>query len=153
MNEQRDEKRLEELISRSINTERPQFDVEKWKQKYPDEYQALLSRTGKGDSNRRPKILKVILKSPLTKIAAAAVVILGISIFSTHKTPQEQERINIVKATKTPAEMMTAMSLTIAYRNGGMEAMEAQYDEAYKQLGPRPKSLSVEQMLSEFNGT
>ena len=44
MNEQRNEKRLEELISRTINTDKPQFDAEKWKQKYPDEFQTLLSR-------------------------------------------------------------------------------------------------------------
>jgi hypothetical protein len=153
MNEQRNEKRLEELIFRSINTEKPQFDAEKWKQKYPDEYQALLSRAGKGDSSRQGTILKVILKSPLVKIAAAALIILGVSIFVTREDTGEQEQSNIVEATKSPAEMMTAMSLTIAYRKGGMEAMEEQYDEAYKQLGPRPKSLSVEQMLSEFNGT
>ena len=153
MNEQRNEHKMDELISRTINTEKPQFDAEKWKQKYPEEYQVLISRAVKGDSNRQPTILKVILKSPITKIAAAAVIILGISVFVTQKDPGEQEQPNIAKAIKSPAEMMTAMSLTIAYRNGGMEALEEQYNEAYKQLGPRPKSLSVEQILSEFNGT
>jgi len=153
MNEQRSEKKVDELISRTINTEKPQFDAEKWKQKYSDEYQTLLSRAAKGDLSRQPTILKVILKSPLTKIAAAAVIILGVSIFITQKDPGEQEPPNIVKAIKTPAEMMTAMSLTIAYRKGGMEALEAQYDEACKQLGPRPRSLSVNQVLTEFNGT
>ncbi len=153
MNEQRDEKRLEELISRSINTDRPQFDAEKWKQKYPKEYQALLSRAAKGDLSHQPKILKVILKSPLTKIATAAVIILGVSFISIRQAPDKQEQPRIADAAKSPAQMMTAMSLTIAYRKGGMEAVEAQYNEAYKQLGPRPKSLSVEQILSEFNGT
>jgi hypothetical protein len=153
MNEQRDEKTMDELISRTINTEKPWFDAEEWKQKYPDEYKSLLSRAGKETSDRQPTKLKVILNSPLTKIVAAAVIILGVSIFVSQKDPGEQEQPNIVEATKTPAEMMTAMSLTIAYRKGGMEAVEEQYDEAYKQLGPRPKSLSVEQMLSEFNGT
>ena len=153
MNEQRNEKQMEELISRTINTEKPQFDAEKWRQKYPDEYQALLSRAAKRDSSHQPAILKVILKSPITKIAAAAVIILGVSIFITQKDPSEREQPNIVKATKTPTEMMTAMSLTIAYRRGGMEAVEEQYDEAYKQLGPRPGSLSVEQVLTDFNGT
>ena len=153
MNEQRDENKMDELISRSINTDRPQFDAEKWKQKYPEEYQALISRKEKGDLSRQPTILKLILTSPITKIAAAAVIILGVSIFISQKDSGEQKQPDIVKAAKTPAEMMTAMSLTIAYRKGGMEAMEEQYDEAYKQLGPRPKSLSVEQMLSEFNGT
>jgi hypothetical protein len=153
MNEQRNEKQIDELISRTINTEKPEFDAEKWKQKYPDEYQALLSRAAKGDSSQQPTILKVILKSPLTKIAAAAVIILAVSFFITNKEPSEQEQPNIVKATKSPAEMMTSMSLTIAYRKGGMEALEAQYDEACKQLGPRPRSLSVDQVLTEFNGT
>jgi len=57
-----------------------------------------------------------------------------------------------VKATKTPVEMLTVVSLNIAYRKGGMEAVEEQYNNAYKQLGP-PRSLSVEQILAEFNGT
>ena len=153
MNKQRNEKWLDELISRTINTEKPQFDVEKWKQKYPDEYQKLLSRAAKGDSIRQPKILKVILQSPLTKIAAAAVIIVAVSFFITHQDPGKQEQPNIVEATKTPTEMMTAMSLTITYRKGGMEAVEEQYNEAYKQLGPRPRNLSVEQILAEFNGT
>jgi hypothetical protein len=45
------------------------------------------------------------------------------------------------------------MSLTITYRKGGMEAVEEQYNEAFKLLGPRPGSLSVEQIIAEFNGT
>ena len=153
MNEQINKKRMDELISRAINTEKPQFDAEKWKQKYPDEYQALLSLAAKEDLSRQPTILKLILKNPITKIAAAAVIILGISIFITQQNPGEKEQPNIAKATQSPAEMMTAMSLTIAYRRGGMEALEAQYDEACKQLGPRPRGLSVDQVITEFNGT
>lgn len=153
MNKQRNEKQMDELISRTINTEKPQFDAEKWKQKYPEEYQVLLSRAAQGDLSRQPIILKVILKSPLIKIAAAAVIILGVSIFITQKDPGELEQPNIAHATKSPAEMMTSMSLTIAYRKGGMEALEAQYDEACKQLGPRPRSLSVDQVITEVNGT
>ncbi|MHC4464143.1 MAG: hypothetical protein ACYS6W_15570 [Planctomycetota bacterium] len=44
MNEQKNDKWLDELISRTINTTKPQFDPEKWQQKYPDEFQTLLSR-------------------------------------------------------------------------------------------------------------
>lgn len=153
MNDYRNEKRIDELISHTINTEKPQFDAEKWKQKYHDEYQALISRANKADLSRDPTMMEVILKSPIIKIAAAAVIILGVSIFITQSNPDKQEQSNNVKTTQSPAEMMTAMSLTIAYREGGMEAVEKQYDEAYKQLGPRPKSLSVEQILSEFNGS
>ena len=154
MNKQRNEKRLDELISRTINTEKPRFDAEKWKQKYPDEFQSLLSRAAKGDSDRQPSILKVILKSPLTKLAAAAVIILAVSFFIAPQGPDEQaDTTTVPKVTKSPVEMMTAMSLNIAYRKGGIEEVEKQYNEAFKLLGPRPGSLSAEQIFAEFNGT
>jgi hypothetical protein len=44
MNRGKKEKWLDELISRTINSGRPQFDVEKWKQKYPEEFQMLKSQ-------------------------------------------------------------------------------------------------------------
>lgn len=78
MNKKKDEKWLDELISRTINTTKPEFDVEKWKQKYPEEFQMLLSRAAKGASVRRPNMLKVILKRPITKLAAAAVLLIGL---------------------------------------------------------------------------
>ncbi len=153
MNKQRNEKRLDELISRIINTEKPRFDAEKWKQKYPKELQALLSRAAKGDSARQPNILKVILKSPLTKLAAAAVIIVTISFFIAPQGPDEQaDTTTVSKATKSPVEMMTAMSLERAFQRGGIEAVEKQCKQAFKPIGPRPGSISIEQILAEFNG-
>jgi hypothetical protein len=153
MNEQRNEKRMDELISRTINTEKPQFDAKTWKQKYPDEYQVLLARAAKGDSNRQPTILKVILKSPLTKIAAAAVIILAVSFFSIHQDPGEQEQPGIAEVTKSPVEMMTAISLERAFRQGGIEAVENQCEQSLKLLGTRTAGLSSQELLSEFNGS
>ena len=40
----KNEKWLDELISRSINTDKPEFDVEKWKQEYGEEFQMLKLR-------------------------------------------------------------------------------------------------------------
>lgn len=153
MNEQRNEKRMDELISRTINTEKPQFDAKTWKQKYPDEYQVLLARAAKGDSNRQPTILKVILKSPLTKIAAAAVIILAVSFFSTHQDLDNQEQHGIAEVTKSPVEMMTAISLERAFRQGGIEAVENQCEQSLKLLGTRTAGLSSQELLSEFNGS
>ena len=153
MNKQRKEKRLDELISRTINTEKPRFDAEKWKQKYPVEFQTLLSRAAKGDSARQPSILKVILKSPLTKLAAA-VIIVAISFFVIHQGPDEQaDTTTVSKATKSPVEMMTALSLERAFRRGGIKAVENQCEQALKLLGPRTASLSSKELLSEFNGS
>ncbi|MCP4610003.1 MAG: hypothetical protein GY845_14945 [Planctomycetes bacterium] len=152
MNEQRNKKQIDELISRTINTEKPQFDTEKWKQKYPEEYQALLSRAAKRDLSRQPTILKVTLKSPLIKIAAAAVIILGVSIFITQKDRSEQEQPKISKVTKSPVEMMTAISLERAFRRGGIEAVEEQCKQAFKPIAPRSESSSIKQILAEING-
>lgn len=154
MNEQKNEKWLDELISRTINTEKPRFDAEKWKQKYPDEFQTLLSRAAKGDSARQSNILKVIRKSPLAKLAAAAVIIIAISFFTSRQGPTEQADTTIVsKATKSPAEMQAILSLSIAYRRGGIEAVDRQCQKAIEMLGPRPAEITIQQILTEFNGT
>jgi len=153
MNEQRNEKQLDELISRTINTEKPRFDAEKWKQKYPKEFQSLLRRAAKGDSARQPNILKVVLKSPLTKLAAAAVIIVAIGFFIVHQRSSEQaDTTTVSKVPKSPVEMMTAISLERAFRRGGIEAVEKQCKQAFKPIGPWPRSLSVEQILTELNG-
>ncbi len=154
MNKQRNEKWLDELISRTINTEKPRFDAEKWKQKYPVEFQTLLSRAAKGDSARQPGILKVILKSPLTKLAAAAVIILAVSFFIAPQGPDEQaDTTTVSKLTKSPVEMMTTLSLEHAFRRGGIKAVENQCEQALKLLGSRIASLSYKELLSEFNGS
>ena len=153
MNKQRNEKRLDELISRTINTEKPQFDVEKWKRKYPDEYQTLISRASKKASTHRPNIWRITLRNPITKLAAAAVIIVAISFFIVHQRPPEQvDTTKVSKATKSPVEMMTAMSLERAFQHGGIENVENQCREAFKPTGPAPGSLSIEQILEEFNG-
>lgn len=152
MNKKKDEKWLDELISRTINTTKPQFDVEKWKQKYPEEFQLLASRARQA-SPRQPNIWRTILKSPITKLAAAAVIIVAIGLFIAHRGPGEQPGApKVSQVAKSPAEMMTAISLTMAYRRGGIEAVEEQCEKALKMLGPRPKSLSVRELLTGTNG-
>jgi hypothetical protein len=57
-----------------------------------------------------------------------------------------------VEVKKSPIEMMTAISLELAFQRGGIEAVEKQCKQAFKPIGPRPGSLSIEQILAEFNG-
>lgn len=148
------EKWLDELISRAINEGEPQFDPEKWRQKYPEELEMLKSRAGQASSVPQPNIWRIIFKSPITKFAAAAVIIIAIAISVVHMGPGEQvETPDVGKVAKSPAELMTMASLTLAYRRGGIEAVEEICDKAFKLVGPRPTSLSVQQLLEEFNGT
>lgn len=80
MNEQENERWLDELISRTINTTKPHFDAGKWRQKYPREFQILLARAGKDASNHPPDLWRLVFKNPITDFAVAAVLLMGLAI-------------------------------------------------------------------------
>jgi hypothetical protein len=156
MSRKKDEKWLDELISRTINSGRPEFDDEKWKQKYPEEFQMLRSMSAEKTRTRQPSIWQVIVQSPITKLAAAAVIILGIGVLAVlvrRGTGEKPDTPMVSEIAKSPSEMVTAMSLTIAYRHGGIEAVEKQFEKALEMLGPRPAKITVKELLAEFNGT
>ena len=153
MSEKKDEKWLDDLISRTIDSREPEFDAEKWKQKYPEEFQMLRSMPKQNSPTHRPSIWRKVRNSPITKIAAAVVIIVAIDFFIVHQRPSEQDDTTTVsKVTKSPVEMMTAISLERAFRRGGIEAVEDQCRKAFKLSGLWPRSLSFEQILAEFNG-
>lgn len=151
MNEQKDDKWLDELISGAINTKRPEFDDEKWKQEFPDEFRTLQSRA---KAPAHPVRRISFIKSPVVKLAAAAVVIMAIGLFMIFEKPEEKVDIPYVaEFTKSPAEMESLLSFNIAYRRGGIDAVERQSDIATQMLGPRPAEVTIRQILTEFNGT
>lgn len=78
MSRKKDEKWLDEIISRTINTTKPDFDVEKWKQKYPEEFQMLKSMASERSLTHQLNIWRKIMKSRITKLAAAAVIIIAV---------------------------------------------------------------------------
>ena len=88
------------------------------------------------------------------KLAAAAMIVVIVGLFLiTHDRDQQKELPRSPVVTQSPAEMLTAISLKMAYRRGGIEAVEKQCETAFKMLGPRPVSLSVKELLTEFNGS
>ena len=85
--------------------------------------------------------------------AAAAIIVVCIGLFMIRSDKVEKVEINIVtKELKSPAEMLTLRSLMIAYRNGGVEAVETQCDNAIEKLGPKSKKITVQELLTEING-
>jgi hypothetical protein len=96
MSDKKDEKWLDEIISQTIDSRKPEFDAEKWKQKYPEEFQMLQSLSGQDSRARQPSIWRTVRHSPITKLAAAAGVVLavlgGIKIFvgSTEEPPNQK---------------------------------------------------------------
>jgi hypothetical protein len=149
MNEQKNDKWLDDLISRTINTQKPQFDDEKWKQKFHEEFQALQSRA---KAPAHPVRWTSFLKSPVVKFAAAAVIIMAISFFVYRSEPAKQvdipEETNVLES---PIEMLTLSSLNAAYRNGGIEAVEAQCDKAMARLAAPSETITIDQLLAELD--
>jgi hypothetical protein len=92
-----------------------------------------------------------MLQSPITKLAAAAVIIAGIGLIAVfvHQGPGEQP---VPKVAKSPTKMMSAISLTMAYRRGGIDTLDEQCEKAIRMLGPRPLHLTLGQLLAENNG-
>jgi hypothetical protein len=151
MNRIRDEKWLDELISRTINTAKPQFDAEKWKEKHRREFELLKSRASRMPSIIRPTVWDSILKSRLSKLAAAAVLIVTVGLFVVRWRPHPQVP-PVARVAESPAKIMTMISLTRAYRHGGMDAMDRQFDRALEMSGPRSASISVGELLEDLDG-
>ena len=151
MSRKKDEKWLDELISQTINSGKPEFDAEKWKQKYPKEFQMLQSMSQKDSRTRQPSIWRIVRQSLITKLAAAAVIIVAIGLIAVfvHRSPDEEIGS---RYGESPTKMMSAISLTMAYRRGGIEAVDEQCEKAIRMLGPKPAGLTVKQLLAKTNG-
>jgi hypothetical protein len=150
MNEQKDEKWLDELISRSIDTSEPKFDAEQWKQKYPGEFQALVEGRARRPRAARFGVLSIVVRSRIVQVAAAAVFIIAVGLFIARLDHEGQPQREPDQWAKSPAEMVTSASLRTAYNRGGMEALEEQCDRAARMLGQG--SLSMADLFEDLNG-
>ena len=116
-----------------------------------DSFAAMEQTIRAKSADRKPSASRIIILSRMMKLAAAAVIIVGISLFVAHQGPSEQGGITkVLEVVESPSEIMTMKSLTIAYRRGGMEAIENQCEKALKILGPQPASISLGDL---FNGS
>jgi hypothetical protein len=150
MNEQKDEKWLDELISGSIDTSEPKFDAEQWKQKHPGEFQALVEGGARRSPAGRFGVLSIVMRSRVAQVAAAAVFIIAVGLFVARPGHEGQPQGEPEQWAKSPAEMVTSASLRTAYNRGGMEALEEQCDRAARILGQG--SLSMVDLFEDLNG-
>ncbi len=67
---------LDEELTKAIGSEGKKPDFEKWKQLHPEAVEMLTSRAGKEPTSTRSlNIWRMIMKSPITKLAAAVIII------------------------------------------------------------------------------
>ena len=95
----------------------------------------------------------IILRSRAAKLAAAAVIIVSVGLLMVYRNPPApQQPPRTVSVAKSPAEMLTAMSLNMAWRRGGIEAVDDQSNKAFEMLGTQPSKASIQELLVELNG-
>ncbi len=117
-----------------------------------DSFAAMEQTIRTKSADHKPSTPGIILRSRMIKLtAAAAVIIAGIGLIAVfvHQGPDEQIGSSF---RESPTKMMSAISLTMAYRRGGIEAVDEQYEKAIRMLGPKPVGLTVKQLLTKTNG-
>lgn len=99
-------------------------------------------------------IAGTIIKSRLAKLAAAAVIIIAIGLFLIGRNPEEQTKNRTkIQVAKSPAEMLTVASLNVAYRKGGLEAVEKEYERVHEKMVPWPNKVTISGLFEEFDGS
>ena len=148
--------RLKENIEKFVRVGKPHVTTSRQMDKRTlDDSFAVMEQTIRTKSaDHKPSAPGIIIRSRMIKLTAAAVIIAGLGLLAVrvHRHPGEESGTVVSKIAKSPVEMMTAISLERAFRRGGIEAVDDQCRKAFRPLELRPGSLSVEQILAEFNG-
>ena len=101
--------------------------------------------------SNKQNVAGIILRSRAARLAAAAVIIVAAGLLMVYRSPHEQvANPKVMKVAKSPAEMLTAKSLMMAYRHGGIEAIEKQCDKAFEMSGQRRDTLNVKELFAEI---
>ena len=132
------------------------FEIDTNSQKDQIVLSELLEAQAKSRSGPpRPYIWRIILKSRITQLAAAIVVIFAVCwLAMSDRGEPEQQRTNgqmVAVRTEPPVELMSVISLSMVFRDGGMEAMEKQFDKAEKKVKPGLKEhITISQLICEL---
>lgn len=155
MSERKDEKWLDEQLQRVVNGSTPAFDAQAWKRRYCGEFQTLLRRGSLPNRCGADRVVRLILRSPMSKLAIAAVIMATAGILLVGRpgfAPEEPSPRPQPVAEQSPAQMVSMISLSAAFRSGGMEGLDKQCERSLEKLGPRPNSVSMKELLRDING-
>jgi hypothetical protein len=93
---------------------------------------------------------KLMLNNPVTKLAVAAVIFLVAAILFVHQGPDGQ-RMTDKKIVKSPPEMTTFLSMSLAYKKGGLQGLEEHCDKTAKFFAEKQTKITLNEMLEELN--
>lgn len=101
---------------------------------------------------RKTRPAGIILPSKAMRLAAAALIIVAVGLLMFDRNPTEQQQEQAVGAAQSPAAMLKAISLNLAYRRGGIEAVDDQSRRAFDMLESKPAKATIWELHSELNG-
>ncbi|MBN1505627.1 MAG: hypothetical protein JW955_02205 [Sedimentisphaerales bacterium] len=145
MTERKDERWLDEQLQRTINGSTPRFNVESWKRKHRQEYQVLLSRAGRESrrlwqSKSRPAMIG--------GLAVAAAIAVAVGLFVLGRNGRGPGPLPEPTVKSQAQQMMSMMSLRMAYRRGGLDALDRQLQDTLNEFGPRSSSVPIQELYN-----
>ncbi len=143
------DKRLDEILHDAIGSTDAKLDFEAWKAKHANEIQTFRSQASPaGEQSGRTNVFGAVLAGRITKFAVAAclMVAAGLTLHVMNAPPPQDPYAHA----PSPAAMMSRLQLTLAYAEGGIDAVEAQYEKAYAKLGPRAGGVTMNNVFNEF---
>jgi len=147
--------RPKENIEKFVRVRKPHVTTSRQmdKRTLDDSFAAMEQTIRAKSADHKPSTARIIILSRMVKLAAAALIIVGISFYIARQGPSEQGiTTKFLEVVESPSEIMTMRSLTIAYRRGGIEGIENQCEKALKILGPQPASISLGDLFNGSNG-
>ncbi len=143
------DKRLDKILHDALGSTDAKLDFETWKAQHADEIQTFRSKASSaGEQTGTTNVFRAVLAGRIAKVAVAACLMIAAGlVLHVMNAPPPQEPYAHAPA---PAAMMSRLQLTLAYTEGGIDAVEAQYEKAYAKLGPRAGAVSVNDLVNEL---
>ena len=151
MNERKDEKWLDNQLQRAVDGTAPVFDAEAWKHKHAREFQTLLRRGGQPDQSGTNRTVWLVLSSPIAKLAIAATIIATAGILLVGRFEPGPDGPSARPAPASPAQMVSMISLSDAFRRGGIDELDRHCERALERLGPRLNSVSMQELFKDIS--
>ena len=96
-------------------------------------------------------IWPTLARSRITQIAAVFIIVSAICLYSLSENNGTGS--GIAAQATTPSELLSLVSLNIAFREGDMEAVEKQLDKAEKMTKPKQNErLTIDQLICDLDG-
>ncbi len=114
--------------------------------------QLISTKAETAPAGRTIPLWKLILKNPVTKLAVAAVIIITVGLFIVYLGPDEQKPTDkdIIIA-KSPADMTSFLSMSLAYKNNGLPGLEKHCEKAAKTMSKETPKITLPGILKELN--